>query len=263
MVGCVIAVSRSWFKKLGMFDPGLEIWGGENTELSIKTWLCGGGLEIIPCSNVAHLYHPHRPSEKRRIAYNRNIARVSNVWLDKYKHFSDNYDGSIADFGDISDRIALRDSLKCHPFEFYLTNVNPYQFIPGNGIYTGLIRNVELGIDCLDSGGRKNGDKVNVLLYSCHGKGNQLWVFTERREIRIGGQCLDSGYGENVVMRNCHGLRLNQEWEVISLEGHVLLKSHGYCVGVTKSESALVLGKCHNSALQQWIWKQNRKPRIS
>ncbi|XP_046551492.1 putative polypeptide N-acetylgalactosaminyltransferase 9 [Haliotis rubra] len=118
MVGCVIAVSRSWFKKLGMFDPGLEIWGGENTELSIKTWLCGGGLEIIPCSNVAHMYHPHRPSEESDIRYKRNIARVSNVWLDKYKHYTDNCDGSIADYGDISDRIALRDSLKCHPFEF-------------------------------------------------------------------------------------------------------------------------------------------------
>ncbi|XP_046551174.1 polypeptide N-acetylgalactosaminyltransferase 5-like [Haliotis rubra] len=263
MVGCVIAVSRRWFKKLGMFDPGLEIWGGHPTELAIKTWLCGGGLEIIPCSNVAHLYHPHRPSEKRRIAYNRNIARISNVWLDKYKHFSDNYDGSIADFGDISDRIALRDSLKCHPFEFYLTDVNPYQFIPGNGIYTGLIRNVELGTHCFDSGGGKNGDSVNVLLYSCHGQGNQLWDFTERREIRVGGQCLDSGYGDNVVMRNCHGLRRNQEWEVVSVEGQVLLESHGYCVGVTKSKSALVLEKCQSSALQRWTWKHNREPRIS
>ncbi|XP_067659095.1 polypeptide N-acetylgalactosaminyltransferase 5-like [Haliotis asinina] len=263
MVGCVIAVSRSWFRKLGMFDPGLEIWGGQATELAIKTWLCGGGLEIIPCSNVAHLYHPHRPSEKRRIAYNRNIARVSNVWLDKYKQFSDNYDGSIAEFGDISDRIALRDSLKCHPFEFYLTHVNPYQFIPGNGIYTGPIRNVELGTHCMDSGGRRKGDSVNVLLYFCHGQGNQLWDFTERREIRIGGQCLDSGYGDNVMIQNCHSQRGNQEWEVVSLNGHVFLRSNGYCVGVTKNKSALVLEKCRNSVLQLWTWKHNRNPRIS
>ncbi|XP_046579542.1 polypeptide N-acetylgalactosaminyltransferase 5-like [Haliotis rubra] len=263
MVGCVIAVSRSWFKKLGMFDPGLEIWGGENTELSIKTWLCGGGLEIIPCSNVAHMYHPHRPSKESDIRFKRNIARVSNVWLDKYKHFTDNYDGSIADYGDISDRIALRDSLKCHPFEFYLTHVYPDQFIPGNGIYTGPIRNVEVSNHCLDSGGRKNGDSVNVLLYSCHGQGNQLWDFTEHHEIRTGGRCLDSGYGDNVVMRNCHGQRGNQEWEVVSLAGHVLLRSHGNCVGVTKDKSALVLEKCHSSPLQQWTWKQNRKPKIS
>ncbi|XP_046579540.1 polypeptide N-acetylgalactosaminyltransferase 5-like [Haliotis rubra] len=263
MVGCVIAVSRSWFKKLGMFDPGLEIWGGENTELSIKTWLCGGGLEIIPCSNVAHLYHPHRPSKESDIRYKRNIARVSNVWLDMYKHFSENYDGSIADYGDISDRIALRDSLKCHPFEFYLTHVYPDQFIPGNGIYTGPIRNVEVCNHCLDSGGRKNGDSVNVLLYSCHGQGAQFWDFTEHHEIRAGGQCLDSGYGDNLVMRNCHGQRGNQEWEVVSLEGHVLLRSHGNCVGVTKDKSALVLEKCHSSSLQQWTWKQNRKTRIS
>ncbi|XP_067658263.1 polypeptide N-acetylgalactosaminyltransferase 5-like [Haliotis asinina] len=260
MVGCVIAVNRNWFKKLGMFDPGLEIWGGENTELSVKTWLCGGGLEIIPCSNVAHMYHPHRPSKESDIRYKRNIARVSNVWLDKYKHFTDNYDGSIVDYGDISDRIALRDSLQCHQFEFYLTHVYPDQFIPGNGIYTGPIRNVEVCNHCLDSGGEKNGDSVNVLLYSCHGEGNQLWDFTEHHEVRSGGQCLDSGYGDNVVLQSCHGQRGNQEWEVVSLNGHVFLRSNGFCVGVTKNKSGLVLEKCHNSALQLWTWKQRRKP---
>ncbi|XP_067658264.1 polypeptide N-acetylgalactosaminyltransferase 5-like [Haliotis asinina] len=265
MVGCVFAVSRNWFKKIGMFDPGLEIWGGENTELSVKTWLCGGGLEIIPCSNVAHMYHPHRPSKESDIRYKRNIARVSNVWLDKYKYFTDNYDGSIVDYGDISDRIALRDSLQCHQFEFYLTHVYPDQFIPGNGIYTGPIRNVVVSSHCLDSGGKKNRDSVDILLYSCHGQGNQLWDFTKHHEIRTGGQCLDSGYRRNVVMRNCNGQRGNQEWHVVSLDGHLLLQSHGYCISVTKNKSALVLEKCHNSRslLQLWTWKKNTKPWIS
>ncbi|XP_071110520.1 polypeptide N-acetylgalactosaminyltransferase 5-like [Haliotis cracherodii] len=263
MVGCVIAVSRSWFKKLGMFDPGLEIWGGENAELSIKTWLCGGGLEIIPCSNVAHMYHPHRPSDENRIRYMRNLARVANVWLDKFKHFTDNYDGSLADYGDISDRIALRDSLKCHPFEFYLTHVNPDQVIPGDGIYTGAVRNAEMTTLCLDAGDRAQEGSNKVLLYSCHGQGNQRWELTEHHEIRVGGECLDSGSEPDVVWKACHGQSGNQEWHVVRLDEHVFLQSNGYCVGVTKDKSALVLEKCQKSKLQMWTWKQNRKPRMS
>uniref|UniRef100_A0A2C9K4K5 Glycosyltransferase 2-like domain-containing protein n=1 Tax=Biomphalaria glabrata TaxID=6526 RepID=A0A2C9K4K5_BIOGL len=37
MPGGLFAVSRDWFEKLGRFDPGLVLWGGENLELSFKT----------------------------------------------------------------------------------------------------------------------------------------------------------------------------------------------------------------------------------
>lgn len=65
----------------------MEIWGAENVEISIRIWLCGGELEIIPCSRVGHIFRRTRPYGIHSDTQGKNAYRAAMVWLDEYKVF--------------------------------------------------------------------------------------------------------------------------------------------------------------------------------
>ena len=61
MIGCAFAIDREFFFASGSYDRQMMIWGGENVEMSVRIWRCGGSLLAVPCSHVGHVYRKNTP----------------------------------------------------------------------------------------------------------------------------------------------------------------------------------------------------------
>uniref|UniRef100_A0A8C2LPZ3 UDP-N-acetyl-alpha-D-galactosamine:polypeptide N-acetylgalactosaminyltransferase-like 5 n=1 Tax=Cricetulus griseus TaxID=10029 RepID=A0A8C2LPZ3_CRIGR len=127
MAGGIFAIDRHYFTELGQYDKDMDLWGGENVELSLRIWMCGGQLFILPCSRVGHIAKIQNFNNAALKALSWNLLRVAHVWLDEHK---DNFFLrrpylKYEPYGNISERVALRKRLGCKSFQWYLDNIFP------------------------------------------------------------------------------------------------------------------------------------------
>nr|XP_026492158.1 putative polypeptide N-acetylgalactosaminyltransferase 9 isoform X3 [Vanessa tameamea] len=267
MAGGLFAIDKEFFERLGTYDSGFDIWGGENLELSFKTWMCGGTLEIVPCSHVGHIFRKRSPY-KWRTGVNvlkKNSVRLAEVWLDDYaKYYYQRVGNDKGDFGDITSRKSLRQKLGCKSFEWYLKNIYPELFIPGESVAHGEIRNVAFEKTCLDSPTRKSDHHKPVGLYPCHRQGgNQYWMYSKNGEIRRDETCLDYS-GHDVVLYPCHGAKGNQLW---LYDPNTKLLKHGSsekCMAISRNKDKIVMETCNESETRQmWNMENFNADRLS
>lgn len=190
MAGGLFSIDKNYFFELGTYDPGLDVWGGENMELSFKVWMCGGEIEIIPCSRVGHIFrndNPYSFPKDRMKTVERNLGRVAEVWLDEYKELfyghGDHLIDQGLDVGNLTQQRELRKKLKCKSFKWYLENVFPDLKAPIVRA-SGVVINVALG-KCISI------RNTTAILEDCDGSSKlQQFNYTWLRLIKHRAWCL-------------------------------------------------------------------------
>jgi polypeptide N-acetylgalactosaminyltransferase len=165
MAGGLFAIDRDYFYESGSYDDQMEIWGGENVEMSLRIWQCGGSIWEVPCSHVGHVFRKQSPYSWPGGVNNilaKNNRRLAEVWLDDYKKFwfFINPGAQHVEFGDVSERVKLKEDLKCKSFSWYLENVWPESSYNLAVHFLGQIRNPDSNT-CVDTMGRKDNEKAD------------------------------------------------------------------------------------------------------
>lgn len=130
MAGGLYAIHKSYFHEIGQYDPGMELWGGENVELSLRVWMCGGSIFVLPCSRVGHVFRKHRPygpepDQPDSLLY--NTHRTARVWLDEYlqQFYEAAPDARYLDSGGVLNRLELRRQMDCNNFTWFIKEIYP------------------------------------------------------------------------------------------------------------------------------------------
>ncbi|XP_035562371.1 polypeptide N-acetylgalactosaminyltransferase 9 isoform X4 [Canis lupus baileyi] len=275
MIGCSFVVDREYFGDIGLLDPGMEVYGGENIELGMRVWQCGGSMEVLPCSRVAHIERSKKPYNNDIDYYaKRNALRAAEVWMDSFKShvymaWNIPMTNPGVDFGDVSERLALRQRLKCRSFKWYLENVYPEMRTYNDTLTYGEVRNSKASGYCLDQGAE---DDDHAILYPCHGMSSQLVRYSTEGLLQLGplgstaflpdSKCLvDEGRSRTPALKKCEDVaRPAQRLWDFTQSGPIVSRDTGRCLEVEMSKDAnfglrLVVQRCSGQkwTIRNWI----------
>jgi GT2 family glycosyltransferase len=77
--GCFLAMRRDVFAATGGFDSGMRQLGGNDNELSLRLWLLGYELLIVPAIEVGHLFRTRIPFDATWASVLHNRLRTAFV----------------------------------------------------------------------------------------------------------------------------------------------------------------------------------------
>uniref|UniRef100_A0A8C2KVQ6 Polypeptide N-acetylgalactosaminyltransferase n=1 Tax=Cyprinus carpio TaxID=7962 RepID=A0A8C2KVQ6_CYPCA len=240
MIGCSFVVDREYFGEIGLLDPGMEVYGGENIELGMRVWQCGGSMEVLPCARVAHIERTKKPYNNDIDYYaKRNGLRAAEVWMDEFKS-----------------HVYMAWNIPMNVSESFSNHANLTS-------YAG-VRNSKASGYCLDQGSEEDD---RAILYPCHGMSSQLARYTTEGLLQLGAlgsttflpdtKCLvDDGRGRTPSLKKCDAVtRSSQRLWDFTQNGPIISRDTGRCLEVEMSKDAnfglrLVVQRCSG---QKWV----------
>ncbi|KAJ4947022.1 hypothetical protein JOQ06_009064, partial [Pogonophryne albipinna] len=295
IAGGLFVMDKDYFDLLGKYDMMMDVWGGENLEISFRVWQCGGSLEIIPCSRVGHVFrkqHPYTFPGGSGTVFAKNTRRAAEVWMDEYKNF---YYAAVPSarnvpYGNIQSRMEMKKRLGCKPFKWYLDNVYPELRAQRTGVDEisnpmyrvqnrfesnrdpkNRIKSVpdhqdiafgalQQGGNCLDTLGHFADGVVGV--YECHNAGgNQEWALTKDKSVKHMDLCLtvvERTAGSLIKLQGCRENDSRQKWEQIESNSKLRHVGSNLCLDSRNARmGGLTVEVCSPSLNQQWKFTLN------
>ncbi|XP_065217112.1 polypeptide N-acetylgalactosaminyltransferase 3-like [Planococcus citri] len=273
MAGGLFAINKEYFFEIGAYDDQMEIWGGENLELSFRIWQCGGSIDIVPCSHVGHIFRKSSPyvfpGGVSKVLYS-NLIRVALVWMDDWGEFYLKFHPEtklIKNELDVRERKELRRKMQCNNFEWYLENVWNQRFMPMKNRIFGKIRHSVSGL-CLEKPTGKSFHNQPTGVASVSECSSNLDLFqmfvlaryeSQNNSVSIATDesvCLD-------VVREANADKLKvffsactnsnkQKWIYNVDELFIKHQSTNLCVEVAPNERYLILSNCTRNVNQKW-----------
>ncbi|KAJ8024639.1 Polypeptide N-acetylgalactosaminyltransferase 1 [Holothuria leucospilota] len=256
MADAVFAIDREYFIKLDGYDPFYSTEDIADLDLSFKVWMCGGFIELLPCSHVGHLHRPTMPFRLPGRGEINDRKRLAELWLGEYTNFFYTIfpNAKTEKTGDLTDEEALIKKLKCKSISWYWETVYSNSIWPINGERYGEIHHIDTK-QCLDIAVEEIDHQVRNAVTSvvvCDGAGtSQMWMLTSIGEIRNNFLCLESLDGMTVTASKCHRQKSNQEWMIQSSIERIYHAVSQHCLDFG-SDGRVTLQPCNPSPSQSW-----------
>mmetsp|Transcript_19080 Transcript_19080/g.34554 ORF Transcript_19080/g.34554 Transcript_19080/m.34554 type:complete len:812 (-) Transcript_19080:151-2586(-) len=143
MSGGLLAITRQWWHETEGYDSEMLGWGGENIDQSLRTWLCGGRIELALGSIIAHMFRvtdkpqTHAKYHAEGADASKNRLRAAKAWMGDFvdkvlddPEFEDFKSGKKS-LGNMSVFEGIKKKLSCSDFTHFLDKFHYIYFDSG------------------------------------------------------------------------------------------------------------------------------------
>lgn len=241
MSGGLFAITKRWWHESGEYDYGMNMWGAENIEQSIRIWLCGGEIFVARDSRIGHVFRNEFPYEINKTEVLLNKIRAVETWFDEYKAYYYHAEPAASRFlpsmGDIDERLALKERLQCKPFSWFVQKFHKVfdkkGMLPRESVQ---IRDSHTGL-CMETS--ESGDGLHEA--PCEDEPKQRFAqHAMTMKSLLSGLCLEAEkVPGNAKLATCSKRSSRQTWRF--LRGHI--RHEHYCVE-SKAQGPLAIHGC-------------------